>query len=439
MNRKITMGSLFDGIAGFPLAAVINGIEPIWASEIEPFPIAVSKQSFPDIQHLGDIKNLDGEFISPIDIVTGGSPCQNLSIAGKREGLSGSQSSLFLEQVRIIKEMRENDIKSGRKEKEIRPRIMVWENVPGAFSSAKGEDFKRVLEEICKVADETITIPRPSKNKWLKAGCIMGKDFSIAWRLLDAQYWGVPQRRRRIFLVADFGGYCAPEVLFVPCFLSRNPEKGKDKWEKAAENFRRSASKSISKAVNILPFDTSFMLSPHNHSIPQFGAPCHTFGARSHVPKVLIEDCYCVAARQANTEIFNENTYHSWKKSDVSSTLKSSGGFCGGGSENLTMTKSMVRKLTPLECERLQGFPDNWTLLIHKGEFSDEEFEFWKSIYSIKKRPKKESTKKQVLNWYNKLCSDSARYRALGNSVAIPCVKFVMQRIKEVCFKEVNL
>lgn len=471
MNREITMGSLFDGIAGFPFAAEKFRIKTIWASEIETFAIAVSKQQFPDMKHLGDIKKLNGKEIPPVDIITGGSPCQDLSIAGLRKGLSGSRSSLFLEQVRIVKEMRKHDIKSGRTGKEIRPRFMVWENVPGAFSSAKGKDFRKVLEEICRVKNETIVIPKPKGDKWTTAGCIMGKDFSIAWRVLDAQYWGVPQRRKRIFLIADFGGQSAPQILFEPYCLSGNIEESKGKREKTAECFGESTSKSISKKVNILPFDTSFMVSPQSHSVPKFGDACHTFGASSHVPKVIIENCYCIVGnticrkpenggngteikkntsytlntidrhavyyvngRHDNDEIFNEHTYHYWKKSDVGSTLKLSGGFCGGGSENLSVSKNGVRKLTPLECERLQGFPDGWTSLSDKGDFSNEDFAFWKSIYTIRRSTKKEPTKQQVLNWYNKLCSDSARYRALGNSIAIPCVEFVMKRIKNIMY-----
>lgn len=476
MNREITLGSLFDGIAGFPLAAERNGIKPVWASEIEPFPIAVSKQSFPYIQHLGDIKNLDGRSVPPADIVTGGSPCQNLSVAGRREGLYGSQSSLFFEQIRIIKEMRTNDIKAGRKEKDIRPRIMVWENVPGTFSSSKGEDFRRILEEICKIADKTITIPGPSRNKWFRAGCIMGEDFSLAWRVLDARYWGVPQRRRRIFLVADFGGHCAPEILFELCCLQGDTKESESNQQTTAKRFRESARESVEKELKVLPFDTSFILSPQNQSILQFGDPCHALVAKSHIPKVVIENRYGISENTINKKPedgghgmgINENTsytlnatdrhaicsiegdneiatffcehiYHSWKESDISATLRSSGGSCGGGSENLAMTENIVRKLTPLECERLQGFPNNWTLLENKEDFSDEDFSFWKNIYSIRKNHGKEPSQKQVLNWYNKLCSDSARYKALGNSAAIPCVEFIIKRIKEVCFKEGNL
>ena len=214
MGSKITMGSLFSGSGGFELAGQMAGIVPVWASEIEPFPLLVTKKRFPDMLHLGDIKKMDGGKIPKVEIITGGSPCQDMSIAGKREGLDGSRSNLFREQIRIVKEMRESDRASGRRGIEVRPRYMVWENVPGAFSSNKGEDFRCVLEEICRVADAEVSIPRPPKNKWSNSGTIMGDGYSVAWRTLDAQYWGVPQRRKRIYLVADFGGESAPQILF---------------------------------------------------------------------------------------------------------------------------------------------------------------------------------------------------------------------------------
>ena len=226
MEMEVRLGSLFSGSGGFELAGVIAGMKPVWASEIEPFPLLVTKKRFPDMLHLGDIKKLDGARMPKVDIITGGSPCQDMSIAGKRAGLDGSRSNLFREQIRIVKEMRESDKTSGRTEKEIRPRFMVWENVPGAFSSNKGEDFRCVLEEICRVADAELSIPRPSKEKWSGQGAIMGDGYSVAWRTLDAQYWGVPQRRKRIYLVADFGGESAPEILFKQDSLRGDTKEG---------------------------------------------------------------------------------------------------------------------------------------------------------------------------------------------------------------------
>ena len=164
--------------------------------------------------HYGDITKISGYDVPVVDCVIGGSPCQDLSVAGKRAGLDGERSGLFMEQLRLIKEMRDKDARSGRTDECIRPRFMVWENVPGAFSSNKGQDFRIVLEETAKIVDKDASIPMPPKDKWSTSGCIVGDGWSIAWRVLDAQFWGVPQRRRRIALVADFGGGCAQEILF---------------------------------------------------------------------------------------------------------------------------------------------------------------------------------------------------------------------------------
>lgn len=225
-NKKtITLGSLFDGSGGFPLGGVLAGITPKWASEIEPFPIRVTTARFPNMKHYGDISAIDGSELEPVDIISFGSPCQNLSVAGKREGLDGDRSSLFYEAIRIVKEMREAT--NGKY-----PRYIVWENVPGAFSSNKGEDFKAVLTEICKVKDEQVSISKPAK--WENAGRIMGDGFSIAWRLLDAQYWGVPQRRQRIYLVADFDGGSAGKILFESEGLSGYSAQGFKSWQNAA-------------------------------------------------------------------------------------------------------------------------------------------------------------------------------------------------------------
>ena len=224
-SKAMTLGSLFDGSGGFPLGGVLAGITPKWASEIEPFPIRVTTARFPNIKHYGDISTLDGSELEPVDIISFGSPCQNLSVAGKREGLDGDRSSLFYEAIRIVKEMREAT--NGKY-----PRYIVWENVPGAFSSNRGEDFKAVLTEICKVKDEQVSISKPAK--WENAGRIMGDGYSVAWRLLDAQYWGVPQRRQRIYLVADFDGGSAGKILFESEGLSWYSAQGFKSWQNAA-------------------------------------------------------------------------------------------------------------------------------------------------------------------------------------------------------------
>lgn len=239
MSKQLTLGSLFDGIGGFPLAGMLSGITPIWASEIEPFPVRVTAVRFPDMKHYGDIHSLNGGELEPVDIITFGSPCQNLSLAGARTGLAGEQSSLFFEAVRVIREMRE-------KTNGTHPRWAVWENVPGALSSAGGDDFRVVLESLVQIKGSQAVIPMPDKGgrdeaptsledttvpqgrtqrtakrcdgrhgKWLSAGEILGDHYSLAWRIIDAaKGWGVAQRRRRIFAVLDLDGQCAGKVLF---------------------------------------------------------------------------------------------------------------------------------------------------------------------------------------------------------------------------------
>ena len=225
MSERLTLGSLFDGSGGFPLGGLISGIEPLWASEIEPFPIRVTTKRLPFMKHYGDVSKLDGAKLPPVDIITFGSPCQDMSVAGRRAGLDGSRSNLFYEAVRIVKEMR--DATNGEK-----PRYIVWENVPGAFSSNGGEDFKAVLDTIRRVKDPEADTPRPAK--WPNAGCVLADDHSIAWRVFDAQYWGVPQRRKRIYLVADFAGGCAGKILFESEGLSGYTPQGFRSWQGSA-------------------------------------------------------------------------------------------------------------------------------------------------------------------------------------------------------------
>jgi len=222
--RELSLGSLFDGAGGFPFAGQQCGIRPVWASEIERFPIQVTSKRFPNMKHLGDVTKINGAEIEPVDIITFGSPCQDLSVAGKQAGLSGERSGLFMEAIRIIKEMREAT--NGEY-----PTFAVWENVPGAFSSRKGEDFRTVLEEFCKIKDGDAAVPRPPKGKWSDAGEIVGDGYSVGWRVLDAQFWGVPQRRRRIFLVGDFRGGRAGKILFKRDGLQRSFAESRESWQ----------------------------------------------------------------------------------------------------------------------------------------------------------------------------------------------------------------
>lgn len=225
--NNLTLGSLFDGSGGFPLGGLISGITPLWASEIEPFPIRVTTKRLSFMKHYGDISQMDGGKIEPVDIITFGSPCTDMSVAGKRAGLDGQQSVLFYQAIRIIKEMR--CATDGKY-----PRYIVWENVPGAFSSNGGEDFKAVLEAVIGVAEQDAQVPMPEKGKWPHADCYMGDGWSVAYRTLDAQYWGVPQRRKRIYLVADFAGRSACDILFKSEGVSRYSAESFRSWQRTA-------------------------------------------------------------------------------------------------------------------------------------------------------------------------------------------------------------
>ena len=233
---KLTLGSLFDGSGGFPLGALLCGIEPLWASEIEPFPIRVTTKRIPQMKHYGDINKLNGAVLPPVDIITFGSPCTDMSVAGKRAGLDGEQSVLFYEAIRIIKEMR---CKTNGQY----PRYAVWENVPGAFSSNKGKDFKAVLETVISVKEPNTSVPLPEKGRWPYADIYMGDGWSVAYRTIDAQYFGVPQRRRRIYLVADFADRCAGEILFESEGMPRNFTPSGSPWQRTAGNAKNSTGK----------------------------------------------------------------------------------------------------------------------------------------------------------------------------------------------------
>ena len=266
--NKLTLGSLFDGSGGFPLGGLLCGITPVWASEIEPFPIRVTTKRLPFMKHYGDVSRMDGGKIEPVDVITFGSPCQDMSIAGKRAGLDGSRSNLFYEAMRIVKEMR--CATDGKY-----PRYIVWENVPGAFSSNKGADFQSVLEKICSVKGYEIHTPRP--ERWANAGEIVADDFSLAWRVFDAQYWGVPQRRKRIYLVADFAGGSAGKILFESEGVSGYTPQGFRPWQGVAGAFAEGAGASGCVCLNDqggsridVTEDVAATLRAENHGHP----PC---------------------------------------------------------------------------------------------------------------------------------------------------------------------
>lgn len=248
------IGSLFDGSGGFPLAFSICGFEPVWAAEVEPYPIAVTRSRFPNMKHHGNVSLVDGAEIEPVDVITFGAPCQDMSIAGKRAGMKHedrgddetTRSGLFFEAIRITNEMR---VATRGKY----PRFIIWENVPGAFSSNKGGDFQSVLEAFCSIGGDSVSVPMPEKDKWSYSGEIVGDGYSVAWRTHDAQYWGVPQRRRRIYVVADLNGECAREVLFKPESVRGYFAQGDDAGKEVAPDVVGCADRSV--GVECLGFE----------------------------------------------------------------------------------------------------------------------------------------------------------------------------------------
>lgn len=572
MTQEITMGSLFSGSGGFELAGSIFGIRPIWASEIEPFPILVTTKNFPEMKHLGDINKLNGADLEPVTIIAGGSPCQDMSIAGKREGLDGSRSNLFREQIWIIKEMRESDRAAGRTGTQIRPRYMVWENVPGAFSSNKGKDFQAVLQEIVSITDEESNVPLPPKGKWQTAGCIMGDHFSIAWRVLDAQYWGVPQRRKRIYLVADFGGNTAPKILFEREGLSGNFTESREAWQRTAGDIKTGTHKAGTDDVECYDISDRRRVADKSEVSPTLTTKMGTGG--NNVPIVLEnhpQDCRVTIAEDGNVPtltsrmgtgggnvpmIMNEVRAVDQRNlslgNDKSETLHGSGHgssvgtiiepmalhitqdptvfegkapcltqgnpktgqatvgvaipiadkatrYKGGGSTrnndgsanglgigepgapantltaadrhgvacfaqqaigeyeesekasclkrrdykdstDLILWEYIIRRLTPLECCRLQGFPDNWAEELGIPEPTQEDIDHWREVFRTQMEAmgesKKEKTDNQIRKWLKDPESDSAKYKMWGNGIALPCAMFVMEGIAMILSEE---
>ena len=451
------------------------------------------------MKHLGDIAKINGAEIEIVDVITGGSPCQDLSIAGKRAGLAGARSGLFMEQVRIVKEMREHDRKSGRTGDMVRPRFMVWENVPGAFSSNKGRDFAAVLEEIIRIAEPEapdIEVPEKGWNTWGGYHDCMGGRWSVAWRVHDAQHWGVPQRRRRISVVADFGGDTAGEILFERKSVSRHPAESGTARERLAEASERGFNPAVEDCMT--PWDAQSqrvydgdgvyptLSSRENSGLNRESVLCAGFKAgqgaqaggigygeevaptlaaapsgTNQTPAVVALDMThaCDVIRECGEQVpalqarmgtggnqvpltFAFGRSDALVESDVASTQSARQGksatdlvcavdcrnFREGGETNGTLqaksnggisynlqntvrTGMIVRRLTPMECERLQGYPDGWTDI---DEWMD----------SKGKRHKD---------------ADSPRYKALGNSIALPFWDFLAKRISAQYLRPVTM
>lgn len=418
MTKKLTMGSLFDGVGMFVHAASILNIDTLWSSEIDKACEAVTSEHCPSTTQLGNILDINGAQIAPVDIIIGGSPCQDLSVAGARVGLVGERSGLFIEMIRIVREMR----KATNGEY---PRYMVWENVPGALSSHKGADFNAVIEETARLAQPGVTIPKP--KKWRNSGSIVGDGYSIAWRILDAQYWGVPHRRRRIFLVLDFGGECAEEILFKPegsVWNTATSGKQKKGTSSNTEGGTHGCSKTFtiggyadydevtigsslrasggdigggSETLVVEELPAIYDMTHAQDVIREYGQIVPTLQARmgtggNNVPLVLTESpCYVMATGHTNAEI----------TTDIAPTL------LGEAHEQPILFRKegveyVVRRLTPRETERLMGLPDDWTLV----------------------------------QFNNKMMADTTRYKMVGNGVAVPCALRVLSGIVEQQGKE---
>ena len=557
LNTTLTLGSLFDGSGGFPLGGLLAGITPVWASEIEPFPIRVTTKRLPFMKHYGDISQMDGGKIEPVDIITFGSPCTDMSIAGRRAGLDGKQSSLFYQAIRIIQEMREAT--HGRY-----PRYIVWENVPGAFSSNKGEDFKAVLEAVIGIKEPGAQVPMPEKNLWPYADLYLGEQWSVAYRTLDAQYWGVPQRRRRIYLVADFAGWGAGQVLFESEGLSGYSAEGFRAWQRAAGdsavgagaagvclNDQGGSCMDVSSEVaatlraenhghppcvlDAAGFCTEHSADSRGIGFEQERAPTLRAGVvpaaialESHpidsrikiaddgpiqtltsrmgtggmnVPLVLKIRSGCEgggkgpliqedrsATLSCNNDqtlfepvpfgicsdqskaMLSDNPHAGIYKAQTSRTLDTGGGNPGcnqGGIAVVAREKSYamtmnsyvqveeektpallsrdykdptavnsgytVRRLTPTECARLQGFPDWWCSGLDTPEPTGEDIAFWTEVWETHRRlcnpSVKPKTERQIVKWLRSPHSDAAEYKMWGNGVALPCVWFVLSGI----------
>lgn len=480
--RELTLGSLFDGIGGFCYAATLTGrIKPIWAAEIEPSCIDITRYHFPEVMHVGSVTELKGNEIQPVDIITFGSPCQDLSIAGARKGLKGNRSGLFLEAIRIIEEMR---LATNGKY----PTFIIWENVPGAFSSRDGADFRTVLEKITKT-----NIPMPASGKWATAGMVRGGEVDTAWRVLDAQYWGVPQRRKRIYLIGDFGGQRAGEILFKSESLLGYTPKSKEQRAETAGQPTDSIRAESSRGGAVLGLDfahadsvvrtftdkTPTLLqnmgsaggqipcvmheekrsviplrdevtrnkASNGLGVGKVGGPCPTL-TTADVHSVFYEAYQHHGYRESNTSgtltteqnstirgdtplvvrtdkrAFEENQHGGYRETEINGTLRAVGGSYGGGSETIVTEKQqtkenipskpksikdilkkavqkvvyIIRRLIPVECERLQGYPDDWT---RYGADGNE-------------------------------IADTARYKAIGNSICVFCAERVYLGILDV-------
>lgn len=467
---RLTLGSLFDGSGGFPLGGLLAGITPVWASEIEPFPIRVTTRRLPKMKHLGDVSKINGAEIEPVDIITFGSPCTDMSIAGKRAGLGGEKSSLFYHAIRIIKEMR--DATNGTY-----PRWACWENVFGAFSSNAGSDFKSVLDAFISIADPSAQVPAPEKNHWPYADVYLGDGWSAAYRTFDARYWGVPQRRRRVYLVADFAGQRAGQVLFESEGLSGYSASRFRAWQEAARctpagvggtspiclNDQGGSRMNVSSGVAgtlraqmdghppcILeshPIDGRIGID-ESGSVQTLTARMGTGGM--NVPLLLKVRSGCEgggkgpliqkdvsATLSCNNDqtLFLPRVYAVTTGSFLQVNAEQSPTLAARDYKSPTAVSKgyMVRRLTPTECARLQGFPDWWCAGLDTPDPTEADIAFWTEIWETHRKAvgtaRRPKSRNQIVKWLKHPHSDAAEYRMWGNGVALPCVFFVLAGI----------
>ena len=441
-NKNLTLGSLFDGSGGFPLGGLLSCITPVWASEIEPFPIRVTTKRIPFMKHYGNVCNLKGSELEPVDIITFGSPCQDVSCASNnRKGLNGSRSSLFFEAIRIIKEMR---CKTDGKY----PRYAVFENVLGLFSSNKGADFKAVLEAICSVEGNKNDVSRP--KKWKHAGEILADNYSIAWRVFDASLWGVPQRRRRIYLVADFRGQSAGKILFESEGLSRYSAQSFRAWQSATNAIGTSVDTTSRICLNdqggqIMSVTENMTATLRaSAGTPPIVLESHLQDSRYKGPAMVSQPVLSTASKPYNICLKErKNPSSGIYKAEISRTLdtKCNAPSCNQGGMVVVMPQEpvssnryrTVRKLMPSECARLQGFPAWWCSELGMENPTEADIEFWADVFEeyrkIIGKSNNPKSRKQIIKWLQNPHSDSAEYKMWGNGVVLPNVYFVLAGI----------
>ena len=517
---RLRLGSLFDGSGGFPLGGLLAEITPVWASEIEPFPIRVTTRRLPAMKHLGDISAINGANIEPVDIITFGSPCTDMSIAGKRAGLDGAQSSLFYQAIRVIKEMR--CATNGRY-----PRWICWENVVGAFSSNRGFDFKAVLDAVIGIIEPGAEVPMPAKGHWPSADLYMGDGWSVAYRTFDSQYWGIPQRRRRIYLVGDLGGRCAGRVLFESEGLSGYSAESFRTWQRAARYPSAGAGAAGRICLNDqgggrmdVSVEVASTLRAESHGHPPcvmaagfctehsaasrsigYGEECAPTLRAGVVPAAVYENHsqdtrytgpldtaptvsatygmggnnqpFVVGMRTYDVRFTSEGTRNARQnvyETDTARTIDTGGNppdsnqggvavvadpaayaitMCGFPQVSREQAPTLlardfkdptsvnrgytVRRLTPTECARLQGFPDWWCAGLETPEPTEADIAFWSEVWETHRRiigtATKPKTRNQVISWLQTPHSDSAEYKMWGNGVALPNVFFVLAGI----------